>query len=146
MIFFEFISLPFMIIYLIAGFSDMLDGFVARRINIQSTLGSRLDTLADTVFFAVCIFRAWNYLSLESGQIIMIGIVLLIKVSTALINFVLRNSFIADVHSGINKITGLLLFLLPIALNLPVFSYCAWVMIIIALLSSADELIKVTRQ
>jgi len=44
LLFFDFTSIVFMILYLIASLSDVLDGVVARKMNIQSQLGSKLDT------------------------------------------------------------------------------------------------------
>lgn len=146
MIFFEFISLPFMIIYLIAGFSDMLDGFVARRINIQSTLGSRLDTLADIIFFMVCIVKIWQIIGFKIWEIFLIAVILLIKLSSMLINFIISKSPVVNVHSIANKITGLLLFFIPVSINLNFSQYYICLVIIIAIISSSDELIKVTRQ
>jgi phosphatidylglycerophosphate synthase len=42
----------FFILFFIAGLSDCLDGFLARRLNITSQLGHFLDTLADVPFYA----------------------------------------------------------------------------------------------
>ena len=47
------LSRSFYAVYLVAGVSDMLDGFVARRTNTASSLGARLDTLADFAFASV---------------------------------------------------------------------------------------------
>ena len=41
---------PFWVLYLIAGLTDMLDGFLARRWGVESRFGARLDSLADFVF------------------------------------------------------------------------------------------------
>ena len=40
-----------------ALYSDMLDGFVARKTDTVSTLGARLDTIADFVFVVVCLIK-----------------------------------------------------------------------------------------
>ena len=42
-----------MIVLLIAGFTDLLDGFIARRFHMRSRLGSMLDPLADKFLMAV---------------------------------------------------------------------------------------------
>ena len=63
------LSPAFYALYLAAGFSDMIDGAVARKTGTVSELGSRLDTIADIVFTAVCLIRllpvlevpAWLY-------------------------------------------------------------------------------------
>ena len=42
-------SPAFYVFYIVAGVSDMLDGFVARKTDTVSKLGARLDTMADFV-------------------------------------------------------------------------------------------------
>ena len=37
----------FIVVYLVAGFTDMIDGVVARRTNTASEFGAKLDTAAD---------------------------------------------------------------------------------------------------
>ena len=43
-------TVPFWVLYVIAGTTDMLDGFLARRWSVESKFGARLDSLADFVF------------------------------------------------------------------------------------------------
>ena len=50
-------SLVFYALYITAGVSDMLDGWVARRTHTTSELGAKLDTIADVVFVIVCLVR-----------------------------------------------------------------------------------------
>ena len=47
----------FYALYTVAGFSDMIDGAVARKTDTVSELGSKLDTIADIVFVAVCLVK-----------------------------------------------------------------------------------------
>ena len=47
----------FYALYMVAGFSDMLDGAVARKTGTVSEFGSRLDTIADLLFVAVCLIK-----------------------------------------------------------------------------------------
>ena len=53
LLFFPVFSLAFYIIYLLCGFSDMIDGTIARKTNSASEFGAKLDTVADLVFVAV---------------------------------------------------------------------------------------------
>ena len=41
------VRLPFILIYIICGITDMLDGFIARKINATSEFGAKLDSVAD---------------------------------------------------------------------------------------------------
>ena len=47
----------FYVLYLFAGFSDIIDGAVARRTNTAGEFGAKLDTAADFVFAAVCMLK-----------------------------------------------------------------------------------------
>ena len=50
-------SFGFYFLYLFAGFTDMMDGAVARKRNTVSEFGSTLDTVADFVFLGVCFWK-----------------------------------------------------------------------------------------
>ena len=50
-------SSAFYALYLTAGVSDMVDGWVARRTHTASELGDKLDTIADIVFVIVCLVK-----------------------------------------------------------------------------------------
>ena len=45
-------SPSFYFLYLTAGFTDMIDGAIARKTNTACEFGSKLDTAADAVFVA----------------------------------------------------------------------------------------------
>ena len=52
----------FYIIYSISGLSDALDGYVARKTNSISELGSKLDSIADLCFYIMMILRIFPVL------------------------------------------------------------------------------------
>ena len=47
----------FYALYCIAGVTDMMDGAVARKTGSVSKFGSKLDSVADFVFIAVCLIK-----------------------------------------------------------------------------------------
>ena len=51
------LSPAFYALYIVAGFTDMIDGAVARKTNTVSEFGSRLDTVADFVFVVICLIK-----------------------------------------------------------------------------------------
>ena len=57
LLFFPAFSLVFYIVYLLCGFSDMIDGTVARKTNSTSHFGSQLDTIADLVFVVAAMIK-----------------------------------------------------------------------------------------
>ena len=109
-------SPAFYVFYIAAGLSDMLDGFVARKINTASRFGARLDTIADFVLVVVCLIKLLPILSIPAWLYIWIGIIALIKVVNIVSGFAVQKRFVA-VHSAMNKATGALLFLLPLTIS-----------------------------
>ena len=57
MLFCQVFSPAFYSFYIVAGVSDMIDGIVARKTGTASEFGSKLDTVADIVFVAVCLIK-----------------------------------------------------------------------------------------
>ena len=57
LLFFPAFSLGFYITYILCGFSDMIDGTIARKTNGISKFGSQLDTIADFVFVLVSLYK-----------------------------------------------------------------------------------------
>ncbi len=49
--FFTTISTSFLSIYLFCGFTDFVDGTLARKLNATSLLGSKLDTAGDVITY-----------------------------------------------------------------------------------------------
>ena len=47
----------FWVIYGLCGVSDMLDGYLARKLNAESKIGAVVDSVADICFVACCAIR-----------------------------------------------------------------------------------------
>ena len=106
-------SPAFYALYLTVGISDMLDGAIARATHTVSELGSRLDTLADFAFLAVCLVKLIPVLPVERWMMIWTAGIAVIKAINLISGYVMRRQFVA-VHSLMNKVTGVLLFALPL--------------------------------
>ena len=130
-------TLPFWVLYLIAGLTDMLDGFLARRWGVESKFGARLDSLADFVFVLVVGYKLFPYLKLPATLWMMIGLVALVKVINAICSYV--NNRIEYLHTKANKLTGFLLFIGMMAIGLSYFVSVAWVIACIALFAAIQE-------
>ena len=50
-------KLYFLLVYIFCGITDILDGFIARKINATSELGSKLDSFADMIIIFVVLFK-----------------------------------------------------------------------------------------
>ena len=131
-------SPAFYVFYIAAGLSDMLDGFVARKTDTVSKLGTRLDTIADFVFVVVCLIKLLPILSVPAWLYGWIGIIALIKVVNIVSGFAVQKRFVA-VHSVMNKATGALLFLLPLTIPAVPLKYSAIVVCAVATFAAIQE-------
>ena len=124
LLFFPALSPGFYGLYLAAGLSDMLDGFVARRTNSTSTLGAKLDSMADVLFLAVCLIKLLPVLALPVWLWVWVGLIALLRLVNILSGFVCRKKLVL-LHTRANKLTGALLFLLPLSLGFLNIAYTA---------------------
>ena len=131
-------SPAFYVFYIAAGLSDMLDGFVARKTDTVSKLGARLDTIADFVLVVVCLIKLLPVLSIPVWLYGWIGIIALIKAVNIISGFAVQKRF-AAVHSVMNKVTGALLFLLPLTIRAVPLKYSAVVVCAAAALAAIQE-------
>ena len=107
---------------MIAGITDMTDGAMARKTNTTSELGAKLDTAADFVFVAVCLWKLLPILSVPLWLWLWIGGIALIKAINLLSGFIVQKRFVA-MHTVMNKVTGILLFILPLTLPVLALKY-----------------------
>ena len=114
--FFPALSPGFYGLYLAAGLSDMLDGLVARRTNSTSPLGAKLDSIADIIFLAVCLIKLLPVLTLPVWLWGWVGLIALLRLVNVVSGFVCRKKLVL-LHTRANKLTGALLFLLPLSLG-----------------------------
>ena len=138
LLFFPVLSLPFYILYLLCGFSDMIDGTVARKTNSASQFGSGLDTIADLVFVVAAMVNLLPALHLPRWLWIWGGVIAMIKLANIVWGFV-RSKKLVAYHSALNKTAGLLCFLLPLTLQLIEPTYSFAVVCIIATIAAIQE-------
>ena len=124
LLFFPALSPGFYGLYLAAGLSDMLDGFVARRTNRTSPLGAKLDSIADLVFLAVCLVKLLPVLALPVWLWGWVGLIAQLRLVNVVSGFVCRKKLVL-LHTRANKLTGALLFLLPLSLGFLNIAYTA---------------------
>ena len=132
-------SVGFYCTYILCGFTDMVDGTVARKTNTVSEFGARLDTIADFVFFAVTLIKLLPVIHIPKWIWVWIVIITIIKIFNVILGFIYKKKLIS-LHTLMNKITGLLLFLLPPALQFIDIKYSFAVVCIIATIAAIQEL------
>ena len=100
----------FWVIYGLGGISDMLDGFLARKLHAESKAGAVLDSVADICFVACCAIKLLPVLQIPAWLWTWAGVIVLIKLVNQ-ISALVVHKHLCFPHTGANKLTGLLLFL-----------------------------------
>ena len=131
-------SLEFFTLYLIAGVSDMIDGTIARRTNTVSGFGARFDTAADFVFVVVCMIKLLPVINMQIWLCVWIVIIALIKTVNIISGYIVQKKLVA-VHSVMNKVTGVLLFILPLTLSIIPLTYSAIPVCAVATFAAVQE-------
>ena len=131
-------TMPFWVLYLIAGTTDMLDGFLERRWGMESKFGARLDSLADFVFVLAVGYKLFSWLKLPDELWMMIGLIALVKIVNAISAYVVKHR-IEFLHTKANKLTGFLLFIGMMTIGQSYFIPVAWVVACIALFAAIQE-------
>lgn len=132
------LSPAFYALYLAAGFTDMIDGAVARRTRTASDFGARLDTAADLALVAVCLIRLLPVLGLPPWAWAWAGAIAVVRVVNIVSGFVLHGRLVAF-HTAANRAAGALLFLLPLTLGLIDLKYSAAIACAVATFAAVQE-------
>ena len=131
-------TVPFWVLYVIAGTTDMLDGFLARRWGVESKFGARLDSLADFVFVLAVGYKLYPWLKLPDALWMMIGLIALVKTVNATSLYIVKHK-IEFLHTKANKLTGFLLFIGMMTIGQSYFIAVAWMIACFALFTAIQE-------
>ena len=131
-------SPEFYILYLAAGITDMTDGTVARKTNTVSKFGERLDSAADMIFVLVCFIRLIPVLDIPLWLYIWLAVIVFIRIVNIVSGFVIQKRFVI-LHTRMNKLTGALLFMLPLTLQFVNLSYSSTVVCCFATFAAVQE-------
>ena len=137
-------SWAFMSIYLLCGFSDMIDGTIARRTNSASELGAKIDTVADLVFVVASMISLLPSIQIPWWLWMWGGAIAMIKIGNITWGYVSKKQLIS-LHTIMNKATGLLLFLLPLTLSFVELKYSSFLVCTVATFSAIQEAVYIVR-
>ena len=140
----EAMSPLFSACYLLAGLSDILDGFFARRLGVTSDFGSRLDSIADLVFVITVFVKLFPLLNFSICIWLIITMIAVIKIVSLIVSK-LRNRKVLFLHTEANKIAGLLLFIGMLFVKTACFQYVVIVIIVVAIFAAVDEMVKILK-
>ena len=138
MLFFPVFSVSFYALYLFCGVTDMVDGTIARKTGAVSGFGEKLDSFADLLFVAVSLMKFLPAMDIPAWLWFWCIIIAGIKVCNIAWGMIFMKKFIT-LHTMMNKLTGLLLFLLPLTLPFIALQYSAVLVCAIATFSAIQD-------
>lgn len=115
------LSQSFYALYIVAGFTDMIDG-----------------TVADFIFIVVCLIKLIPVLNIATWIYIWVVIIALVKVGSVISGYVMQKKFVAA-HTVMNKVTGGLLFVLPFTVSVVDLRYSAVIICVVATFAAVHE-------
>lgn len=141
LLFFPPLSFRFLVVYALAGLTDVLDGWVARKTGTVSDFGARLDSIADLLFYGCLLLRLFPILHRDlPGEIwYAVAAILFVRLCAYGTAAVKYHRF-ASLHTWLNKLTGFTVFLLPFVLLTPVALPYSWGLCTLAFAASMEEL------
>ncbi len=137
-------SYPFAVLYLLCGITDILDGFIARKLHTESEKGARLDSTADLIFALIYAVRILPLLSVPHWIWIWTAVIAVIK-AVGIIIVSKKSHKLSIEHSLGNKLTGLLLFLLPVSVCIADVKFGASVVCVTATITAIKEIIRIKK-
>ncbi len=138
LVFFPPFSPAFYTLYIVAGISDMIDGVVARKMGTVCEFGTKLDTAVDFILVVVCLIKLIPIIHVPKWLIIWIIVIAVIKAINLISGYVTRIEIVV-LHTAMNKVTGILLFVLPLTLTFIDLKYSGAVISTLATFSAIQE-------
>lgn len=143
-----------LVVLVVSGITDALDGFLARILGQQTTLGTYLDPIADKALLASCfitlsvkgIMPGWlTVIVISRDFIILLGIAVLSMMSTP---YEIRPAFISKVTTAIQLIMvsfTLLFRILPGAFDYQWIMILHWLTAFFTIISGLNYMFRKTR-
>ena len=128
------------VIVLLCGVTDVLDGYIARKYNVESKVGAKLDSLGDYTFFLMLVlyFFIWR-LNLINDNSMFIVLVIMVRLSSLVVCWI-QNKKVYSLHTIANKVTGLLLYVGILVEILVERKGILVFLLVISLISAIEEL------
>lgn len=118
--------IAFAALLLPALFSDVVDGWLARKLGVESPLGARLDSIADILLMAVILYSIWPlhpYIYLDHGNVIIAVVILLALMHVASL---FRYGHLASFHTHLIR-AGIFVFSV-FAVVLSLYGFVPWLL------------------
>ena len=135
-------STMFYILYSLCGISDAVDGFIARRFKLTSVLGSRLDSIADLLFYASMLTHVIPFLVPRVPKAVWYAVSALVLLRIVMYSLAaIRYRCFSSLHTYANKATGIVLFCVPYLLLFVNATVVSWIACAACAISSLEELL-----
>jgi len=122
--------------YLLGGFTDAIDGTLARKMGEESDFGAKFDTAADFVFAIAVVIQVAGNLHLPLWLLIWIIMIAFIKIGSHLAGY-FKYQELKTVHSALNKVCGGVTFMIPLLIGGDfAWKTKAWAVIAVCILTS----------
>ena len=135
---FPVFSSVFYILYLLCGITDMVDGTIARKTGSASEFGAKLDSTADMIFVGASFIKILPVLDIPKWLWFWMISILILRISNLIVGFISQKRFIV-LHTVMNKLAGLLLFILPLTLYVIELEYTAVIVCTVATIAAVQE-------
>lgn len=129
----------FWVIYSTCGLSDIIDGYIARKTNSTSELGTLLDSIGDIIFMSASIVVLLPVIWIPTGILIWIVLIVFVRIVSLLAAYYKYHTF-AILHTYSNKATGFLLFCFTFLYNAININILGCIICITASISAIEEL------
>ncbi|KOF56602.1 MULTISPECIES: CDP-alcohol phosphatidyltransferase family protein [Clostridium] len=134
------LSTAFYVIYMICGFSDIADGFIARKTGTSSKFGAKLDSAGDMIMDIVLLIKLYPIVNPSTKIIVWIILIAFVRFSSIIITVKKYKTF-ASIHTYSNKATGVLLFIFPMLIFHIPTNMLLYIICTAASISAIEELI-----
>ena len=137
----------FYVSYIYSGISDVLDGLAARKLKIESDFGRKLDSISDLIFYTTMVIKIWPYMvkGLSTEAWICIWTIAGIRLALYIVGSFIKKEFLSN-HTYLNKLTGFVLFFVPLLIGTKAFTPYCYVVIAIAFIAAVYEIILVVKE
>lgn len=134
------LSMPFFFFYFICGISDVLDGYLARKLNASSKFGQVLDSISDLIFISIVLFIFIPIIDFPLWIVCWIAVIAAVRLISIILGLI-KYQKLAFLHTYGNKATGLILFCFPFLYSFWGKEITAALICAIASISAAEELL-----
>lgn len=116
----------------------MVDGTIARTTHTDSEFGAKLDSVADFIFVVISLVKLLPMIHIPRWLWIWILVIAIIKIINVISGFICKRRLMIE-HTIMNKVTGFMLFILPLTFVFIELKYSAVVVCTIATFAAIQE-------